>query len=142
MARPPLQRRTPQPLARLSPPPGGPPALYRAARRARVRALLGPAAGRHLLDVREAPDAVELRFAGRGWERALEGELEELAPRVARVLGRSTVELVVRSCPDALPPVRPGAAPTRPRAEPPGGSRRERLERIAARLRARGEPLR
>ena len=128
------------PIGRLAPPSGGPPRLYERARFSRVRELLGPTIGPQLLELRDRGDRVELVLAGRGWEQALAAELERLAAGVARRLGRASVELVVRSRPDAESPTarsRPGARETHPGEIPGPDEARERLARLGARFEER-----
>ena len=134
------------PLSRLRPPSGGPARLYERARLARVREFLGPTIGPQLIEMIDEGERIQLVLAGRGWESALADEGERLGRDLAKRLGRSHVELIVRSRPDAEPVLAPAAA-GRKAQEPPGElpKREEMLERLArlgARFAERGRDVR
>lgn len=122
-----------KPLAALGVPEGAPPRLYRLARLRRVAAVLGPALERHLISVEEHESTVTLRFAGSGWDRALAEDRDELAPRIARALGRVGCELLFASAPGAQAARRDGRRGEFAGPSPPTDSS-ERLRRIAERL--------
>lgn len=127
------------PIARLRPPSGGPAKLYERARLARVRELLGPAIGPQLVEMVDEGTGIQLVFAGRGWERALEGERARLSLELARRLGRPRVELSVRSRPEADPVARPASplleeSAERSREPLDREELRERLSRLGARF--------
>lgn len=99
-------------LGRLPIPDGSPPRLFLKARLARVRDILGPALGPHLVEVTESEGRMILAFAGERWEITLSTTIPVLARRLAEALGRPGLAVEVVSAPKAracLPP-RSGAA--------------------------------
>ncbi len=126
------------PLARLPLPPGSPGPLHHLAVKARVRSALGGALAGQLADVQFDRGAVELVFAGDGWERALEPTLPALSRRIGAVLGREAVAVTVRSAPQ-----RSASPPRDSRVHSEAGDQdartrlRRALERLAENRRAR-----
>ncbi len=119
--------------AELPVPKGAPSALWHAARRERVRRVLGPKLGGQLVALKDEGDSLVLEFAGSRWERVLEGQLEEIAPQVLGAASRTKAQLVVRSRPDIAPKAPPSFASVRDEAadeRPP----KERLRELARKL--------